>query len=339
VMQEVLRTLAAGRDLAAEEAEVAMSAIMSGEATPAQIAGFLMGLAVKGETPEEVAGCARAMRAAARRVETRRRPLTDTCGTGGDGTGTFNISTTAAFVAAGAGARIAKHGNRSATSRCGSAEVLEALGVDVNLDPEAAAQALEEIGIAFLFAPLYHPSMRHAAPIRRELGVPTVFNVLGPLTNPAGAERQLVGVARERYLPLVAGALAALGSECALVVHGAGQADELTLSGPSRAILVRGGELRPMTIDPEALGLAPAPLDALRGGDAAENAAITRQVLAGRRGPARDVVLLNAAAALFVAGRVEDLAEGVALAAESIDSGAALAKLEALAAFTRRRSA
>jgi len=287
-----------------------------------------------------VVGAARAMRAHARKVTTRSRPLVDTAGTGGDGSQTFNISTAAAFVAAAAGARVAKHGNRSATSRCGSAEVLEALGIRLETTPEEAAASLETVGIAFLFAPHYHPALRHAAPVRREIGIPTIFNLLGPLTNPAGAERQLVGVARRERLRLVAEALAQLGTEAALVVHGAGGVDELTLAGPSEAYLVRGGEVTSMRIDPAALGLPEAPLAALRGGGVAENRALLAAVLQGKeKGPKRDVVCLNAAAALLVAGLADDLREGLELAKESLASGAAWAKLEAYREFLAERVA
>jgi anthranilate phosphoribosyltransferase len=339
-LPEAIRALGGGRDLSAAEAEAAVTEVMAARATPAQIGAFLAALAAKGETTEEVVGAARAMRAHAVRVETAARPLLDTCGTGGDGRMTFNISTAAAFVAAGAGARVAKHGNRSATSRCGSAEVLEAMGVRLEVTPEEVAQALEQVGIAFLFAPRFHPALRHAAPVRKEIGVPTIFNLLGPLTNPAGAERQLVGVARPERLRLVAEALAALGSERSLVVHGAGGVDELTLAGPSEAFLVADGKVQPFVVDPGALGLPAAEVAALSGGDVADNRRLLEGILRGQiAGPRRDVVLLNAAAALVAAGRAEDFREGLALARASVDSGAAWAKLEGYRAFLGERVA
>jgi anthranilate phosphoribosyltransferase len=330
MIREAIATLVAGGDLDEATMEAAMAEVMAGEATPSQIAGLLVALRMKGETAPQLAGAARAMRAVATPICVRSRPLVDTCGTGGDGRGTFNISTTAAFVVAGAGQPVAKHGNRFASSRSGSADVLQALGVSLDLAPEDVARAIDTVGIGFLYAPRFHPSMRHAGPTRQELGVRTVMNLLGPLTNPAAAERQLVGVPDPALLDLVAGALARLGSERAWVVCGAGGFDELTPTGPAEGREVMGGEVRPIVIDPERLGLDRVSPDDLAGGDPAANARLTRRVLEGAPGPARQTVLLNAAAALVVAGRAEDLAEGLAAAARSIDSGAALAKLEGL---------
>lgn len=335
MIQDAVRTLVAGGDLNESEAYGAMSDIMGGVATQAQTGAFLASLAQKGETVEEVAGCARAMRDAATPIQAARRPLTDTAGTGGDGRQTFNISTAAAFVIAGAGGRVAKHGNRAATSRCGSADVLEALGVALELPPERVGLAIDEVGIGFLFAQALHGAMRYAAPARRELGVPTVFNLLGPLTNPARAERQLVGVTSRRNQELVAGALVRLGTERSLVVRGAGGADEATLEGPSEIVEVERGETKSYEIDPESLGLMRAPVSALVGGDPDKNARLLLGVLHGEDGPRRDAVLLNAALGLRAAGIAADLGEGVERAKESIDSGRALRALEHLVAFGR----
>lgn len=334
MIQEAIRDLMAGARLGAEATEQTIDEIMSGSATPAQIAGFAVLLAVRGETPQEIAGAARAMRRHMTRVEVNASPLIDNCGTGGDGLHTFNISTAAAFVAAGAGIPVAKHGNRAASSRCGSAEVLDALGVRIDLQPQEMGSAVEEVGIGFLFAPLLHGALRHAAGPRRELGVRTVFNLLGPLANPASVRRQVIGVARPEHLDLVAGALVELGCDHVLVVHGAGGADELTLQGPNEMREVRDGMVRALSCDARELGLLEAPVSALGGGEADENAAIIEGVLRGESGPARDVVLLNAAAAVLVAGRAQGLVEGLAVARKSIDSGAALGRLDALRRFT-----
>lgn len=336
MIQEAIRKLVNRQDLDQEEARQAMTEIMDGATTPAQTGAFLAALAGKGETVEEVTGCALSMRAHATPVRTNRHPLVDTCGTGGDGSQTFNISTTVAFVLAGAGAAVAKHGNRSATSRCGSADVLEALGVDITLTPEAVGKAIDEVGIGFLFAPALHGAMRHAAGPRRELAVPTVFNMLGPLTNPAGADRQIIGVARERMLPLVAGALRRLGTHRAFVVHGAGSADEVTLSGVTQVVEVSPDGERTSLLDPQSLGLGRAPLEALRGGGPEENAKITLSVLSGETGPRRDVVLVNSALALRAAGLAGNLEDGIAQATQAIDSGRALGALEALRQFSRQ---
>jgi anthranilate phosphoribosyltransferase len=326
--------------MSAGQAESVMDEVMTGAATPAQIAGFLVALRVKGETVEEITGCARAMRRAAVPVRPQRTDVIDTCGTGGDRAGTFNISTTTAFVAAGAGLAVAKHGNRSVSSQSGSADVLRVLGVDLDLTPEQVAQAIDEVGIGFLFAPRLHPAMRYAIGPRRELGVRTVFNILGPLTNPAGAQSQLLGVYDASLTEPLARVLQELGGRAGYVVHGADRLDELTTTGLNRvSVFGVGGADGPVvtdTVDPRELGFAPAQIEELRGGDPEENAQITRSVLSGEdRGPRRDIVLLNSAAALLVGGLASDLREGVALAAESIDGGAALGKLEALAAFSQ----
>lgn len=307
-----------------------MRAIMAGEATPAQIGGFLVALRMKGETVDEITGFAETMRAFATRVETNRRPLVDTCGTGGDHSGTFNISTTAAFVVAGAGVAVAKHGNRSATSKCGSADVLEALGVHIEALPERVGRCIDHVGIGFLYARSLHSAMKHVAGPRRELGVPTVFNFLGPLTNPAGACGQVVGVFDGTRVAALAGVLANLGTRHAFVVSGGDGLDELTLTGPSKVAEAREGTVRVYTVDPAEWGIPAAPLEALKGGDAAQNAAILRGVLEGKPGPARDVVLLNAAPAIVAGDVAVDWREGIEFAAKSIDSGAALAKLDEL---------
>ncbi|EKP95655.1 anthranilate phosphoribosyltransferase [Thermaerobacter subterraneus] len=327
-LQAALARVLSGRDLTAAEAEAAMDVIMSGAATPAQVAGYLVALRMKGETPAEIAGSARAMRRHATPVPTRRQGVMDTCGTGGDGRHTFNISTLAAIVAAAAGVPVAKHGNRSVSSRCGSADVLEALGVPLDLEPAALGRCLDEVGIAFLFAPRLHGAMRHAAGPRRELGIRTIFNLLGPLTNPAGARYQLLGVYAAELVEPVARVLAELGVERALVVHGAPGLDEMSVCGPTLVGRVDGDQVTLTTVEPAAAGLPVYPLEAIAGGDPARNAAIARQVLEGRRGPYRDAVIFNAAGALLAAGRVGDLREGVAEAARLLDSGAAAAKLE-----------
>ncbi len=341
MIRETINQLLEGQSLPSEQAELVMDEIMTGAATPAQIAGFLVALRVKGETADEITGCARAMRRAAVSVRPERDDVIDTCGTGGDCAGTFNISTTTAFVVAGAGLGVAKHGNRSVSSKSGSADVLESLGVNITLTPEQAARAIDEIGVGFIFAPNFHPAMRYAIGPRRELGVRTVFNVLGPLTNPAGAGAQLLGVYDSSLTEVLAHVLKQLGSHAAYVVHGFGGLDELTTTGPNQVscfgVTPENGHVVTETLDPGKLGFAPARPEDLRGGDPDENAHITRDLLAGRdRSPRRDVVLLNAAAALVAGGVAADLEEGVAHAAESIDSGAALNALEALAAYSQQ---
>jgi anthranilate phosphoribosyltransferase len=325
--------VAGGGTLPAPLAEAAMEELMDGGASAVQVGALLAMMRVRGETPEEVAAFARVMRARAVRVEAPDGAV-DLCGTGADGLHTFNISTLAAFVVAGAGVPVAKHGNRAITSRSGSADLVEALGIPLDPGPEAVARSIRETGFGFMFAPAYHPAMKHAMPIRRELPMRTIFNLLGPLSSPARVRRQLLGVADPSLVALIAGALSRLDTERAIVVHGADGSDELSLAGPNRAVLVEGGSTRELVIDAVELGLGRAPLAALAGGDAQLNAAITVSVLGGEPGPARDVVLLNAGAALFVAGRAADVAEGVGLAVESIDSGRAADVVTAAARVT-----
>ncbi len=327
-----IRRLAAHESLTADETTAAFDVMMQGEATAAQVAAVLMALRVKGETMEEVAGGARALRNAMLALPASdAEALVDTCGTGGGRIPTFNISTASALLAAGAGVRVAKHGNRSFTTSCGSADVLEALGVRIEMSVEEMARALEHAGIVFMFAPLMHPAMRHVGPIRRELGIPTVMNVLGPLANPAGAGRQVVGVAEPGRLPLLAGALAALGSVHALVVHGEPGMDEISPMGRTMVLEVRGGTVREWTIEPEAFGLPRATAAELAGGTPAENARTIEDVLAGRRlDGARSAVLLNTAAALYVAGRATDFGEGVRAATDALGSGAGIEALDRL---------
>ena len=312
--------------LDADEAAEAMRRIMAGEATPGQVGGLLMALRTKGETADEVEGLARTMLAFADPVSPP-SPVVDIVGTGGDRSGTFNISTASAIVVAGTGVAVAKHGNRAASSRCGSADVLEALGVTIDLDAAGVERCLADAGVAFLFAPRFHPAMAHAGPVRRELRVPTVFNFLGPLTNPARPFAQAVGCSDARMLPLMAQVLARRDMR-AVLFRGNDGLDELSTTGPSTVFEVRDGTVRETGVDPAELGLARATIDDLQGGDAQASAAIVRALLGGEPGPRRDVVLLNAAAALEVAGRASDLSDGLSLAAESIDSGAAGAALE-----------
>ncbi|HEV3232470.1 MAG TPA: anthranilate phosphoribosyltransferase [Candidatus Dormibacteraeota bacterium] len=322
MIRDAVRRLVEGGELTREEAAEAMDEVMEGQAPPEVLAAFLVALRMKGESVAEIAGLVTSMRAHAVAISAPEGAV-DTCGTGGDGSGSFNISTTAALVARGAGAVVAKHGNRAASSRCGSADVLEALGVPVGMPAEAVQACLDGAGIAFLFAPTFHPAMRHAGPVRAALGVRTVFNILGPLANPARVRRQALGVGAAALGERMALVLLALGHERALVFHGGDGFDELTLGGPSRVWEVRDGAIREYDVDPAGLGLAPAGADALRGGDAARNAEIVHEVLGGAGGPRRDVVLLNAAAALVAAGLAADLATGLELGARSIDSGAA----------------
>jgi len=336
MISDAIDKLVRGESLDDSEAAGAMEEIMDGVATPVQIGALLIALRMKGETVDEITGLARVMRANAIPVDPGNSNVVDTCGTGGDCSGTFNISTTAAIVASAAGAAVAKHGNRAMSSRCGSADVLEALGVQINLDAEEVARCVRHVGIGFMFAPLFHPAMKHAGPVRRELGVRTVFNILGPLTNPAGARNQVLGVADPSLAPKLAGALERLGANHALVVHGYGGLDELSITGPSVVYHVRSGRtIEHISLRPQDAGLPVAPLESIRGGTAEENAAITRGVLAGERGPRRDVVLLNAAAALYAADMVENLHEGVQMAARAIDSGAAERKLAHLAEYSQ----
>ena len=322
MIKDAITKLVEGRSLTEGEAQQAMAQIMDGEATPAQLGAFLVALRMKGESPEEILGMVRAMRAKAVPVQAG-GDLLDTCGTGGDSSGTFNISTASALVAAAAGLRVAKHGNRSATSRCGSADVLEALGARLAVTPEQAKQCLDKVGFAFLFAPGYHPAMRHAAGPRGEIGVRTVFNILGPLVNPAGATRQLLGVADAELAPKMAIILQKLGAKHALVVHGEDGLDEVSLSGQTRVHEVRDGSIRSYSISPEQLGLSRAAVKELAGGDKEENARIILALFDGRTGPRRDALLANAGAALYAGEKVKSLEDGVALAASTIDKGAA----------------
>lgn len=331
---EYLHRVATGSSLSEQEAREAMTFILRGEASTAQIAAFLVALRMKGETVDELVGFARAMREMAERIAVPPgEPLLDTCGTGGDGAGTFNISTIAAFVAAGAGVRVAKHGNRSISSACGSADLMDRLGIRLAMHPADLSRAIREIGIGFLYAPALHPAMRHAQPARLELRMRTVFNLLGPLANPAGANVQLVGAPSESAARLMADALARLGLEHGFVVHGSDGLDEITTTGPTLVLEVERGRVRQHRVEPADFGVPPARTEELKGGDAETNAAIAREILAGARGPRRDIVLVNAAAALVASGKAAGFREGVRLAADSIDSGAARAKLDALAAF------
>jgi anthranilate phosphoribosyltransferase len=327
---ELLEKLRHHEDLTTDEAARAMGAIMDGQAQPAHIAGLLMALALKGERPGEMVGFARAMRARAVPPPAAFDDVFDTCGTGGDGAHTFNVSTAAAIVIAGAGVRVAKHGNRAVSSRCGSADVFEALGVGLESSPAQVVEALASARLAFFFAPAWHPSMRHAGPTRRELGVRTAFNLLGPLTNPAGARRQMIGVSRPEHTELVARTLGALGADRAWVVHGAGGLDELSTLGHTKVSELRHGTVNTFYVHPADAGLAVSEAPALAGGTAPENAAMIEALLGGEGGPRRDIVLFNAAAALLVAGAATDLRTGVRLAADSLDAGRARAALDAL---------
>jgi anthranilate phosphoribosyltransferase len=336
VIQAALGELLDGRDLGRDQARAVMDTIMSGEATPAQIGGFLVALRLKGETADEIAGCAEAMRAHVLPVNANRDDLVDTAGTGGDGGKTFNISTAAALVAAAAGAGVAKHGNRSVSSQAGSADVLESLGFELDLPPDRIAQSIDELGFGFMFAPTHHPSMKHAAPVRRELAARTVFNVLGPLTNPAGARAQIVGVYSPLLVPVIADVLAALGARRAFVVHGAGGIDELSPIGPNLVYEVVAGDVRRREIDPLDLGVERCEPEELRGGSADENATKIRDVFTGGNGGRRSAILLNAAGAIAAAGHADDLREGLEIAREALDSGAAADRLDSLVSFSNQ---
>jgi anthranilate synthase/phosphoribosyltransferase len=340
-IKEAIAKVMERQDLTEVEAEAAMTQIMEGQATPAQIGAFLTALRMKGESVAEIAGCARAMRRSAVPVHpSRAESVVDTCGTGGDGSGTFNISTTAAFVVAGAGQPVAKHGNRSVSSRCGSADVLEALGVNLELTPDQVAACVDEVSIGFLFAVKLHPAMKHAIGPRRELGVRTIFNLLGPLTNPAGAPAQVMGVYDPAWTEPLAQVLGALGSQAAFVVHGADGLDELSTTGPNRVSALRDGRVETITLDPADLGFARARAADLSGGSAEENAVITRGILSGTlNGARRDVVVLNAAAALVAGGQAKTLHEGIRQAKHSLDSGAALQALDHLIEFSQQQAA
>ena len=330
MIQEAIGKLVEGRHLSADEAEKVMDLIMTGEATQAQIGAYLVALRMAGETPEEIAGSVHSMRAKATWVKTKHPFVIDVVGTGGDGTHTFNISTSAALVVAAAGQPVAKHGNRAVSSKSGAADVLKALGVNIEASPEKVGECIDEAGVGFLFAPMLHGAMKHAIGPRRELAMRSIFNVMGPLTNPARAQSQLVGVYAPELTELVADVLRQVGCQKALVVHGSDGMDELTLTGPSRVSEWDGSEIRTYDVTPEDAGLERADADALKGGEPAENADITRAILAGENGPKRDIVLLNAAAALIAANKAENLREGVQQAASAIDSGKAASVLSHL---------
>ncbi len=333
MIQDAIQAVVEGRSLSADQAAAAMDEIMSGEATPSQFGALVTALRMKGETVDEIAGMARVMRDKSLRVEAMGR-VVDTCGTGGDNSGSFNISTTAAFVVAGAGEKVAKHGNRSMSGSTGSADVLEALGVKIDLTPESVARCIDEVGFGFMFAQGFHPSMRFAAGPRREIGIRTVFNILGPLTNPANASRQLIGVADPSIAERMALVLRQLGSEKALVAHGSDGMDELTITGPSTVWQLENGEVSTYEVTPDELGLTVSDADSIRAESPEDSARIVRSVLAGDPGAHRDVVLMNAAAALVAAGRSDTLAAGVELAAVSIDSGEAESRMNALIALS-----
>ncbi|PYG03271.1 anthranilate phosphoribosyltransferase [Thioalkalivibrio sp. ALE21] len=335
-LPQAIAKLVERQDLDADEMTAVMRAVMGGEATDAQIGGLLVALRMKGETIDEIRAAAGVMRELATRVDVPRAGLVDTCGTGGDASGTFNISTASALVAAAAGVRVAKHGNRSVSSRSGSADVLETLGVSLELGPDAVATCIQEVGVGFLFAPAHHGAMRHAIGPRRELGVRTLFNVLGPLTNPAGAPNQVLGVFSADWLRPLAEALKGLGSEHVMVVNAEDGLDEISIGAPTRVAELRDGEITEYTLRPEDVGLTTAALDTVRVADVAASAAMLRDVLAGTPGPARDIVLLNAGAAIFVGGGAPSLEAGVRRAAEVIDSGAARQRLEQLQAVSTR---
>jgi len=338
-LKKAISDVVSRKDLSQAEISSVMEIIMEGEATPAQIGALLMGLRMKGETVDEITGAAKVMREKAIRIHVNLSPgesLVDTCGTGGDGAQTFNVSTTAAFVVSGAGVKVAKHGNHSVSSRSGSADVLKALGVNLALSPEDVARAVETIGMGFMFAPALHPAMKYAIGPRREIGIRTIFNVLGPLTNPAWANVQLLGIYDPMLTRLLAEVLGRLGSKRAWVVHGEGGLDELSLLGKSYVAQWDKNEVKEFVIRPEDAGLNPCKVEDLKGGDAEENARILKDIISGKTGPKRDMVLLNAGAAIFLADRAKSLREGVLLAAESIDSMEAMTKLEALKAFSLR---
>ncbi len=334
--QEAIARLCEKREIFHDEMVALMRQVMEGKVSPAQLAAILIGLHVKTESVSEIAAAAKVMREFSTKVDsTGLDHVVDTCGTGGDGLHTFNVSTTAAFVAAAAGARVAKHGGRSVSSRSGSADILESLGVNLALSPEQVGRCLREVGLGFMFAPNHHPAMRHAGPVRKELGVRTLFNILGPLTNPAGAPNQVMGVFHSDLVGIQARVLQMLGSRHVLTVHGEDGLDEITLSGPTRVAELRDGEVREYSITPEQFGLRLAPLEAIRAADVGQSRARMQSVLGGEAGPSRDIVVLNAAAAIYVSGVAPSIAEGVEAAQAAIASGAARRKLDQLVAFTR----
>jgi anthranilate phosphoribosyltransferase len=337
MIREAISILISGQSLTTDQAAQVMLEIMEGQATPAQLGAFLVALRLKGETVEEIVGLAKTMREKAIPVIID-MPVVDTCGTGGDSSHTFNISTAAAFVAAAAGAKVAKHGNRAMSSQCGSADVLEALGIRLDLTPFQVARCIEEVGIGFLFAPVFHPAMKYAAVPRHEIGIRTVFNILGPLTNPAKAKAQVLGVADKAIAEKMALALCKLGSHCALVVHGEDGLDEVTITGKTFVWEIRETKIRSYTITPEELGLSRASAEQLKGGTPKENAELLREIFRGKTGAQRDIVIANAAAALVAASKASTFLEGAALASKAIDNGEALTKLEHLIKFTQNLS-
>jgi len=329
MIKEAIATLVTGRSLSVDQAESAMTEIMNGEVTPAQFGAFVTALRMKGETSEEIAGMAKVMRAKAIQVHAD-GSVVDTCGTGGDNASTFNISTAAAFVVAGAGLKVAKHGNRAASSQCGSADVLEALGVKIEMNAQQVERCLKEVGIGFMYAPSFHPAMKYAGPPRREIGIRTVFNILGPLTNPAHAQAQVLGVAEASLTEKMAVVLRTLGCRHALVVHGEDGLDEITITGKTQVREVEGDRIKMYSVSPEDFGFSRTSLEDIKGSTPSENAASVRRILAGAAGPQRDVVLMNAAAAIVAGDKARSLPEGARLAAEAVDSGRALDKLEQL---------
>lgn len=335
MIQDAIHKLIEKQDLTKHEAYECVLEMMSGKATDALIASFLTALRMKGETIAEISGCALAMRTMATKINSSHKDLIDTCGTGGDGLGTFNISTTSAIIAAAAGAKVAKHGNRAISSKSGSADVLKALGVNIEAPKEKIERCLNEIGIAFLFAPLLHGAMKYATPVRRELGIRTVFNILGPLTNPAGAKRQLLGVFRTKLTEILAYVLQDLGTERALVVHGVGGMDEISTIGETKITEVKDGEITSYTIHPEMFGLAVADISHLAGSDASVNAEIIQAVVNGKKSAYRDIAVFNAGAALYVAGISESIADGIHRSQDAVDSGLAKKKLKELIDFTQ----
>ncbi len=333
MIREAIAKLVEKQDLTQKEAEVVMNEIMEGKATDAQIAGFLIALRLKGETIDEITACAKVMRQKASTIKPKAEFLVDTCGTGGDASNTFNVSTAAAFVAAGADISVAKHGNKSVSSKCGSADVLAALGVNIELQAKQVEKCIEEVGIGFMFAPLFHPAMKHVMPARKETGVRTIFNVLGPLTNPAGAESQVIGIFDPTLLTDIANTMKNLGSKHVMVVNGDGL-DEITIAGKTKVAELKNGKVKVYDINPEDYGFEISPLNSIVGGDAKENAKIIEGVLKGEKGPKQDIVLLNAGAAIYTSGKVNSFKEGIEAAKQSIDSGNAFKKLEALKKFT-----
>ncbi len=330
MIKEAISKVVEGYYLTQNEAEATMNEIMNGESTPSQIASFITALRMRGETVDEITGCAKVMREKVTRIRTKADLLVDTCGTGGDGSHTFNISTISALVAAGAGLSIAKHGNRAVSSQSGSADVLKALGVNIEIDADTVAKCIDEIGIGFLFAPLLHPAMKYAIGPRREIGIRTIFNILGPLTNPAGAQAQVLGVYSVKLTELIANVLRNLGSRHVFVVHGSDGLDEITITGKTYVTELKNNQLQSYTIEPEDFGISRADKTSLIGGSAEENAQIALKILGGEKGPKRDIVLLNASAAIVAGGKASDIKEGIKLAEESIDSGKAMQKLNLL---------